>query len=425
MNRARLIVAVLFTLLVGAAAGAWWSTRGTGSGNANSAESANSGRKVLYWHDPMVPAGRFDKPGKSPYMEMQLVPVYADAGGESSGVSVRPNVQQNLGIRLGLVEKAVVSQRLNAVGSVAFDERQAAVVQARVTGYITHLYVKAALDPVKRGAALAEVSSPEWLQAEDEYLALLDSTATEAAEICGAARQRLMVLGISESTIQKIERSRIVPRTTTLYSPIEGVVTELAIREGSAVMPGATLIRLNGLNRVWVNAEVPEAQVSLIPVDSIGEVRATAWPKDEFAGKVQALLPQVNAATRTLAVRLSVENPAGKLSPGMYVQVAFKGARDAAQLVIPSEALITTGERRVVILVREDGRFEPANVTVGPESGGKTPILTGLREGQRIVLSGQFLIDSEASLTSTIDRLTAIKSDSAQSDTPNDSKTSP
>ena len=161
MSRVRMIVIVLLTLLIGAAAGAWWGTRDTASSKATASGDVTGGRKILYWRDPMVPAGRFDKPGKSPYMDMQLVPVYADADGDSNGVTVSPNVQQNLGIRLGVVEKALVSQRLNAVGSVAFDEHQAAVVQARVTGYITHLYVKAVLDPIQRGAPLAEVSSPE------------------------------------------------------------------------------------------------------------------------------------------------------------------------------------------------------------------------------------------------------------------------
>lgn len=405
MSKSKLAVGFLVTLALGLGAGAWWAHHGMAS--SPTAPSAN-GRQVLYWHDPMVPTAKFDKPGKSPYMDMPLVPVYADAGGAWKGVSVSPAVQQNLGIRLGTVERIVLPQLLAAVGSVAFDEHQVALVQARVTGYVTRLYVKAVLDPVRRGAPIAELTAPDWLQAEDEYLALLDSKPADSTGIRNAARQRLVVLGVPDSTIEQIEKNHRVPRTTSLIAPIGGVVTELGIREGSTVMAGAPLVRINGLDRVWVNAEVPEAQVNRIPMHSTAQIRATAWPDQVFSGRVDALLPQVNPTTRSISVRLSLENRSRKLSPGMFVQVNFQGSDATPQLVIPSEALIMTGERSVVIVAGDKGRFDPVNVTVGRESDGRTVILAGLTAGQSIVLSGQFLIDSEASLTSTIDRLTAI-----------------
>lgn len=183
-------------------------------------------------------------------------------------------------------------------------------------------------------------------------------------------------------------------------------MTELAVREGSAFAAGDSLVRINGLSTAWVNAQVPEAQVSLVTMGSSVEVHAIAWPGTLFKGRVIALLPQVDLQTRTLTVRLAVENPGYQLSPGMFVSLSFTGSAAQPQLVVPSEAVITTGERSVVIVARGDGAFDVADVKVGMERNGMSTVLSGLAEGQSIVLSGQFLIDSEASLKSTADRLT-------------------
>jgi Cu(I)/Ag(I) efflux system membrane fusion protein len=236
---------------------------------------------------------------------------------------------------------------------------------------------------------------------------LLDAQSERGQSIRDAARQRLVVLGVPEAAIRDIERDRKTNASTTLVAPIDGVVTELAVREGSSFMAGAPLFRVNGLRTVWVNAQVPEAQVSLIPVGSTVRLQATGWPGETHAGRVAALLPEVDPQTRTLAVRIVVDNPQFQLSPGMFVSLEFVGQGGEPQLVVPSEALIMTGERTVVVVAREDGGFDVAEVTAGREVDGRTVILDGLREGQSIVLSGQFLIDSEASLTSAVSRLTS------------------
>jgi membrane fusion protein, copper/silver efflux system len=367
-------------------------------------DSTQSERKILYWHDPMVPGAKFDKPGKSPFMDMQLVPVYADEV-SSSAVRISPNVAQNLGIRMGKVARRALSSRLDAVGSVAFDERLVEVVQARVSGYVTRLYVKTPLEGVRRGQALAEILAPEWLAAQQDYLALLDAPSS-AQLIRDAARQRLVVLGIPEATIGALEKDRKTHPTITVFAPIDGVVTELAVREGAGFAAGGPLMRLNGLSTVWVNAQIPEAQVSLVAPGKSVEAKTTAWPAVTLTGRMIALLPAVDAQTRTLTARVAIENPQRKLSPGMFVSLTFTTPTDELQLVVPSEAVIVTGERSVVIVVRDDGGFDVADVKTGIESNGVTPILAGLEEGQSIVLSGQFLIDSEASLRSTMDRLT-------------------
>jgi len=392
----KLLGAAVAMLILGAAAGYWIAQQQT--------ETEPGTRKVLYWHDPMVPNTRFDKPGKSPFMDMDLVPVYADEGG-GAAVQVSPVVSQNLGIRLGTVEKTALRPKLPAVGSVAFDESRLEVMQARVEGYVTRLRVKAPLARVRRGQPLAEIVAPAWLEAQEEYLALLDAQSGRGQAIRAAARQRLSILGIPESTIRELESQRKADASATLVAPIDGVLTELGVREGAAFMPGAALFRINGLETVWVHAQVPEAQISMIPVGSSVTVNATAWPDARFAGRVVALLPDVDAQTRTLPVRIVIENADFKLAPGMFVSLEFEGKAEQEQLVVPSEAVIMTGERNVVIVARQGGGFDVANVTLGAETDGRTAILSGLEEGQEIVLSGQFLIDSEASLKSSVSRL--------------------
>jgi Cu(I)/Ag(I) efflux system membrane fusion protein len=396
-------------LIAGAAGGYWLAQQRTHAARGAAATNPTQGeRRVLYWHDPMVPNARFDKPGKSPFMDMQLVPVYAE---EETGAAVKvsPTVTQNLGIRLGTVEKTKLQAKLAAVGSVAFDERLLEVVQARVEGYVSRLYVKAPLERVRRGQPLAEIVAPAWLEAEEEYLALLDAQSGRGQSIRDAARQRLAVLGVPESTIRDLDTQRKTNATATLVAPIDGVVAELAVREGAAFMPGAALFRINGLKTVWVNAQVPEAQVSMVPAGSHATVHATAWPGMEFTGQVAALLPDVDPQTRTLPVRVEVENPQFNLAPGMFVSLDFAAQDERESLVVPSEAVIVTGERSVVIVAREGGGFDVAEVTLGAEVSGRTAILSGLEAGQSIVLSGQFLIDSEANLKSAVSRLSTTE----------------
>ncbi len=391
-------------LLMLAAGGGYWFAQHVAANQAPTAAMAGE-RKPLYWHDPMVPNVRFDKPGKSPFMDMQLVPVYADEGGTNAGVRVSANVTQSLGIRIGKVEKVVVRRKLTAVGSVVFDDQLLEVVPARVEGYVTRLFVRTPLEKVRRGQPLAEIQAPAWIEAQQEYLSLLDAQSESGRSLRVAARERLHILGVPEATIQRIETQRKTIATTTIASPIDGVVSELGVREGAAFMPGTPLFRINGLGTVWANARVPEVQLSLVSIGSAVDATASAWPGVTFKGKVIALLPQVEADTRTSTARVALDNKDGKLSPGMFVALALSAPDEQAQLLVPNEAVITTGQRNVVVTVTPEGTFAVANVTVGAEQDGRTAILSGLTDGQSIVLSGQFLIDSEASLKSTVSRL--------------------
>lgn len=409
MKKTTRAVALLSVLAFGIALG-YWIAQGPAAHRPESDTAADSAgtpkgeRPVLYWYDPMKPGLKFDKPGKSPYMDMPLLPKYGDEPG-TAGVRIDPAIEQNLGIRLGKVERSAERMKYSAVGSVAFDERLLHVVQARISGYVTRLYVKSPLERVRRGQPLAEIQSPEWLAAQDEYLALLDAESARARSIRDAARERLVVLGVPEASIRQLEETRKTATSTTVYAPSDGVVSELAVGEGAAFMPGAPLFRINGLESVWVNAQVPESAVSRIPAGSTVEAQAVAWPGVAFRGRVAQWLPEVDPVTRTLPVRIVIENRDRKLAPGMFVTVRFAAEPGEPQLVVPSEAVIVTGERSVVVVAREGGGFEVAEVMTGAEIGGRTAILSGLAEGQAIVLSGQFLIDSEASLQSAITRL--------------------
>ena len=408
MNRMKLLIVLAAVLAAGAAGGYWAADRQTSRAIAaapSSPVASAAKRKILYWHDPMVPNAKFDKPGKSPFMDMQLVPVYADEGATDAAVRVSANVAQTLGIRLGKVEKRTLRPRLTTVGSVTFDESSVVVVQARAEGYVARLYVKSPMSAVRRGQPLADIVSPAWLSAQQEYAALLDAKSERAQAVRDAARQRLIVLGVPESVVRDIEARRPVRTTTTLVAPRDGIVTALEVREGSAFAPGAALFRINGFDTVWAVAQVPEAQVSLVRTGSEVTARATAWPAEDFKGRVVAVLPDMDTQSRTLPVRIAIQNAHQRLAPGMFVSLDFVTAASEPQLVVPSEAVIMTGERSVVIVAKEQDGFDVADVKVGSEASGQTAILSGLTEGQTIVVSGQFLIDSEASLRSTVARL--------------------
>ena len=414
MNTARWIVVVCVAALLSALGGYMWADHGSSEAGATADAAAGSG-KVLYWRDPMKPELRFDKPGKSPYMNMALMPVYANDKSDPGGVAVSANMRQSLGIRLGRVAKAVMTQSIGAVGSVAYDERRTTLVQARTSGFVVKLHVKAAQDRVRQGQPLAEVTVPAWVEAEGEYLALLSEESDSNATLRGPARERLLLLGVPEAAVLALEQERTVRSITTLTAPIDGVMVELGVREGAAFADGMLLFRLNGVETVWVNAQVLESQAGVLAPGSSAEVRAAAWPGQVFTGRIQAILPQLDPATRTLTARIVVDNRRGRLTPGMFVNAAFKNPAAAAQLWVPSEAVIVTGHRSVVIRERAGGAFEAVDVTIGTEAGGRTAILTGLEEGQSVVLSGQFLIDSEANLESTVNRLSASSSTAPES----------
>ena len=408
MKQQNILIAVIAVGVV-AAGGAGLYRAGENAGRKAAApmtatQQGGADKKPLYGHDPMVPGQRFDKPGKSPFMDMQLVPVYAGEGRDEGTVTISPRVQQNLGIRTAVVTQGSLASTLSAVGSVAYNERDVALVQARSNGIVERLHVRAPLDTVQKGQALLELYVPDWIAAQEEYLTARRLQGGGIDGLADAARQRMRLAGMDEPQIRLVESTGKVHPRMTIAAPIAGVVTELAAREGMTVGAGAPLFRINGIGTVWVNAEVPENAAAGVRPGADVEARTPALPGTVFKGRVSAILPEVNAATRTLKARIELANRTGQLVPGMFATLTFGPAAERTALLVPSEALIQTGTRSVVMLAQGDGKFAPVNVETGAEANGQTDIRKGLEAGQKVVVSGQFLIDSEASLKGTAAR---------------------
>ncbi|MES2208480.1 MAG: efflux RND transporter periplasmic adaptor subunit [Pseudomonadota bacterium] len=357
--------------------------------------SQSTSRKVLYWYDPMVPNQHFDKPGKSPFMDMELVPQYAEESTEGPSVKVAAAVTQNLGMRLATVSREQLSSSVQALGSVAFNERDIAIVQARTPGFVEHVYAKAPGDFVKAGSPLVDVLVPEWAGLQEEFLALQRSGEPSLIQ---AARYRLRLAGMSEGLIATIARTHKAHAVMTVTVPISGIIQQLDIRAGMTVTTGQTFARINGIASVWLDVAIPEIQAGLIRVGQKADAQLTAFPGKVIHGRVTAILPEINADTRTLKIRIELPNKDGSLRPGLSAQVQFKETGVHSALVIPTEAVIRTGQRTIVMLAQEKGRYQPVEIETGQEVDTKTTVLRGLEEGQNVVVSGQFLIDSEASL---------------------------
>jgi Cu(I)/Ag(I) efflux system membrane fusion protein len=373
----------------------------TDAGTGNS--TGNNDKKILYWYDTMVPQQHFDKPGLSP-MGMQMVPKYAGAaGGDKDVVQINPATEQNLGMRTMTVKLGQLQRDARASGTVTWDLREAQTVSARANGVIDRLFVRAPYESVKAGQPLVALISPQWNAAAQEYLALDDAQSADARALRGAARERLHVLGMDDAQIRALRGSsaRIV-----IGAPTDGVVGTLDVREGQQISAGMPMMTINGLDTVWLEAALPQAQSAGIVAGTPIQARVSAMPGTIFNGRVEALLPDVDTMTRTQRARIVLDNPGHRLAPGMFAEVTFGGATSGkSRPLVPDEALISTGADTRVIVADGNGRFKPVAVRTGLSSDGMTEILAGLRGGEQVVVSGQFLIDSEASLSGALQRL--------------------
>lgn len=387
------LVAIAMALSVG---GGYWLAQGT---PAAQNQNTPAERKALYWYDPMFPQQKFDQPGKSPFMDMQLVPQYADDKGDQASISIDPGMTQNLGLRVATVTRGVFESSIDASGVLAFNERDVAVIQARSPGFVERAYARAPGDVLAPNAPLADLLVPGWAAAQTEFLAL---KRIGDGQLLAAARQRLRLTGMPASLIAQVERDARVYPTFTLTSPIGGVLQDLNIRAGMTVAAGETLARVNGLGTVWLAVAVPEAQAGAITEGQAVEARLPAFPGTLLTGTVSAILPETRADSRTLSVRVELPNPDGRLRPGLSAQVRLNHASAQPLLWVPSEALIRTGRRTLVMLAEDGGHYRPVEVQTGQENAARTVIVQGLQEGQKVVASAQFLLDSEASLKGVV-----------------------
>lgn len=370
-------------------------------------------REVLYWVAPMDPNYQRDKPGKSP-MGMDLVPVYKDEQqGSGSEVVIAPEVVQNLGVRTATVEQSKLWRRINTVGFVDYDESKLSHIHLRTQGWIEHLTINSEGDRVQKGQLLFKLYSPELVNAQEEYLQAL--TIGNKA-LVNASKQRLQALGIPSSEIQRLNKSRTARQTISYYAPQDGVVSLLKVRDGMYVKPENQIATLADLSTVWVMAEVFEKQSSWVEVGQPAEVRFSYLPGKTFKGQVEYIYPSLDQMTRALTVRLKFDNPDEALKPNMFGDVhIFAGAKENI-IVAPREAVIRTGSSERIIIAKGEGRFEAREVVTGIESAEWIEIQSGLSAGEDVVISGQFLIDSEASTKASFTRMNRQSSNESMVD---------
>ena len=376
-------------------------------------------KKVLYWTDPMTPGYRSDKPGKSPFMDMDLVPVYADDDGVegSSTIRISQEKQQAIGVRVGKAEMRDLTKTIRTVGRVTFDETLQAQVHAKFEGYVERLDVDYTGKAVRRGQPLLSIYSPELLATQEEYLIavrarrqLQKSTNPEVArggvDLYESARQRLLLWDISPREIAELERTRKPRKALTLYSPVDGVVLSKNAVQGGRVMPADTLFEIAGIRRVWVLADVYESEMPFVALGQTARMSLSYLPGRTWTGKVSFIAPVLDEKTRTVKVRVQLENADGSLKPEMYADVVLE--RPLGRVVtVPDGAVLSTGTRSLVFVAKGDGRFEPRAVIPGARVDGVSEIREGIRAGEEVVTQANFLIDSESRLKAALTGMAA------------------
>ncbi|WP_336219013.1 efflux RND transporter periplasmic adaptor subunit [Citrobacter amalonaticus] len=406
------IALIIASMIVGgmiAVGGYTWFASASSSANTPTAGEKEA-RKVLFWYDPMYPNTRFDKPGKSPFMDMDLVAKYADeesASAAAPGVRIDPTQTQNLGVKTEAVRRGPLTFAQTFPANVSYNDYQFVIMQARAAGFIDKVWPLTVGDKVKKGAPLLELTIPDWVEAQSEYL-LLKETGGTATQIDGIL-ERLRLAGMPEADIRRLTATRKIQTRFTLTAPIDGVITAFDLRAGMNIAKDNVVAKIQGINPVWVTAAVPESIAWLIKDSSTFSLTVPARPDKSLVVRNWTLLPSADATTRTLQLRLAVDNPDEALKPGMNAILNLK-TESEPMLLIPSRALIDTGSEQRVIAVDAEGRFVPKVVSVFQASQGVTAIRSGLDEGERVVASGLFLIDSEANISGALERMRALPS---------------
>ncbi|MGQ0587351.1 MAG: efflux RND transporter periplasmic adaptor subunit [Gammaproteobacteria bacterium] len=402
MTRNRLLIV---TALVAAfATGGWW-LAASRAPHQHELEQREDAQGQTYWTCAMHPEVRKDAPGSCPICGMALIEKSDAPAAPSAGetlVQIDPRMAQNLGVRTAAVTRGALAHGFDATGAVEVDERLIFAAESRAEGWVEQLNVRAVGDPVRKGQAIAGVYSPELYSAQEELLLAVRSG---DAGLVDASRQRLLLLGMSEEQVEAVQAAGRAERRVRVLAPSSGVVTELNAREGQKVMPGMPIARIADLSRVWITIEVPEALASWVKPRGRAEAVLAALPGRAFEGQVDYVYPGIDIATRTARARIVFANRDGALKPGMYANVGLLAGTKQDALLVPAEAVIRTGRRTVVMVAEGEGRFRPAEITLGAEHEGTIVVLSGLEEGQQVVTSGQFLLDSEASLRGAYRRL--------------------
>ncbi|KZN49565.1 hypothetical protein N474_04720 [Pseudoalteromonas luteoviolacea CPMOR-2] len=400
------LLAVLVGVLIGGGAVGLLVSQNASMLASESTENAE--KKPLYWVAPMDANYRRDKPGKSP-MGMDLIPVYEEQAGDDFGpgtVKIAPHVVNNLGVRTALVEAKRFHTEIDTVGYVMYDEDKLVHIHPRVDGWIDKLYIKSMGEKVVQGQPLYELYSPELVNAQKEVLVALKQA---DQQLIKAAQKRLSALKMSPQFIEQLVKTKEVSQTVTFYAPQSGVVENLNIREGFYVQPDTTMMSIGQLEQVWVEVEVFERDAALVEAGLPVTMRLDYLPGKAWQGDVDYVYPSLDAKSRTLRVRLRFDNSDLALKPNMFAQVSIHANPLDQVITVPKEAVIRTGQQDRVVLVVGDGQFKSIEVAIGQVSSEYIEILSGLSEGDEIVTSAQFLIDSESSKNSDFKRMSVTE----------------
>ncbi|GAB4223636.1 MAG: hypothetical protein Tsb005_19330 [Gammaproteobacteria bacterium] len=369
------------------------------------ANTASTERKPLYWVAPMDANYRRDKPGKSP-MGMDLVPVYADdraaATDDPNAVRISAAVQNNLGVRTAPVVRSDLARQINTVGYVTPDENLIEHVHTYTDGWVRKLYVKTTGEHVQKGQLLLELYSPTLVNAQEEFLLAL---ANNDQRLQKATRKKLLTLGMSAQQIDQIQQARQTENLVKIFANTDGIVSQLFVREGAYVKPDKDLLVLEDLAHIWVIAEVFERQAPWVKAGQSAQASMPYLADKIWRGVVDYVYPRLDPQTHTVKVRLRFDNQDELLKPNMYADVIIFAAVESQALNIPAEALIRSGNGDRVVVQLANGQFKSKPVKIGIESGDRVQILAGLKEGERVVTSAQFLLDSETNLNAGLERL--------------------
>ena len=394
--RITVFVAIAAALVIGVLVGRTWSPA------PGDAPAGDDGPEILYWVAPMDPNYRRDEPGKSP-MGMDLVPVYAgDEAADSGVVSIDPTLLNNLGVRTALAQRGSLPRRIDTVGYIGYDEDTLQHVHTRVDGWIEKLATTATGDPVTKGQLLFELYSPTLVNAQQEYLAALASNNTV---LRSASRDRLAALGVTNAEIRRLEQEREASQRVRVYAQSDGVIAHLGVREGIFVTPATEVMSVARLDRVWVLAEVFERQSAWVEPGQEATVELDYLPGKLLRGTVDYVYPELDPKTRTLKVRLRFDNEGETLRPNMFARVVINGSAIDNIVHVPREAVIRGGSSSRVVVDLGDGRFQSREILIGIESGDRVAVRRGLKEGERVVTSAQFLIDSESNIDAALERM--------------------
>jgi RND family efflux transporter MFP subunit len=386
------------------------------SSHSHSARAGHAERKVLYWYDGMNPAFRSDKPGKAPD-GMDLLPMYADGGGSAESmpagtVKISAIKQQLIGVRTETVKRGPLSRTIRAVAQVQMDETKIARIHVKIAGWVEKVNVDFIGKLVRKGEPLFSLYSPDLVATQQEYLiarrAEKDLGTSPFAEVSRgsetllqAARERLLLWDMSEEQIRNLDDTGQVSRTTTMYSPIDGFVLKREVFERTYITPETELYEIADFSTVWVNAEVYEYELPYVRLGQPARMSLSYFPGKTYAGRVVYINPTVDPTTRTVKVRLEFPNPDFQLKPDMFADVQLEISY-GTQTVVPQEAVLDSGSEQIVFVALQNGYFEPRKVEVGPRLGDRIVILSGLKTGEAVVASGNFLIDSESRLKSSM-----------------------